>query len=146
MRLTCRSRWYNEQVNALKSLQCRTVVSCVAERHACWRMQVRGQLYVPEVNYIMMLLSIIVVAIFQNTVVLGNAYGTLRPTHPPTLGHPPRTPWLTTEPAAIFKQSSCTQVQNVSLLYAMPGAPLTCFPSLLRTWYLAIRVTRGPST
>ena len=36
---------------------------------------VEGQVYLPEVNYVMMVLTVIVVAIFRTTVVLGNAYG-----------------------------------------------------------------------
>ena len=34
-----------------------------------------GQIYLPEVNYVMMILTVIVVAIFRTTTVLGNAYG-----------------------------------------------------------------------
>ncbi|KAK9835990.1 hypothetical protein WJX81_004040 [Elliptochloris bilobata] len=36
---------------------------------------IEGQIYLPEVNYVMMVLTVIVVAIFRTTVVLGNAYG-----------------------------------------------------------------------
>lgn len=34
-----------------------------------------GSIYIPEVNYIMMVLTVIVVAVFKTTVQLGNAYG-----------------------------------------------------------------------
>lgn len=37
--------------------------------------QVLGSVYIPEVNYIMMVLTVIVVAVFKTTVQLGNAYG-----------------------------------------------------------------------
>ncbi|KAL3152408.1 hypothetical protein ABBQ32_001459 [Trebouxia sp. C0010 RCD-2024] len=37
--------------------------------------KVLGSIYMPEVNYIMMVLTVIVVAIFKTTVQLGNAYG-----------------------------------------------------------------------
>lgn len=37
--------------------------------------QVAGSIYIPEVNYIMMVLTVIVVAVFRTTVQLGNAYG-----------------------------------------------------------------------
>ena len=40
-------------------------------------MQVMGQIFIPEVNYLMMVLTVIVVAIFQTTTQLGNAYGDL---------------------------------------------------------------------
>lgn len=40
-------------------------------------MQVMGQIFIPEVNYLMMVLTVIVVAIFQTTTQLGNAYGKL---------------------------------------------------------------------
>ena len=36
-----------------------------------------GSVYIPEVNYIMMLLTVVVIAIFKTTVQLGNAYGEL---------------------------------------------------------------------
>lgn len=32
-------------------------------------------MYLPEVNYVMMVLTVIVVAIFKTTTILGNAYG-----------------------------------------------------------------------
>ncbi|KAL3139069.1 Potassium transporter [Trebouxia sp. C0010 RCD-2024] len=37
--------------------------------------KVAGSIYIPEVNYIMMVLTVIVVAVFRTTVQLGNAYG-----------------------------------------------------------------------
>ncbi len=36
-----------------------------------------GSVYIPEVNYIMMVLTVVVIAIFKTTVQLGNAYGKL---------------------------------------------------------------------
>ncbi len=36
-----------------------------------------GSVYIPEVNYIMMVLTVVVIAIFKATVQLGNAYGKL---------------------------------------------------------------------
>ena len=38
-------------------------------------MQVEGQIYIPEINWIMMVLTVIVVAVFKTTTQLGNAYG-----------------------------------------------------------------------
>ena len=38
-------------------------------------LQVSGSVYIAEVNYIMMVLTVIVVAVFKTTVQLGNAYG-----------------------------------------------------------------------
>ncbi len=32
-------------------------------------------MYIPEVNYVMMVLTVVVIAIFKTTVQLGNAYG-----------------------------------------------------------------------
>lgn len=46
----------------------------LAAAHACCAMGA-GQIYLPEVNYVMMILTVIVVAIFRTTTVLGNAYG-----------------------------------------------------------------------
>lgn len=40
-------------------------------------MQVVGSVYIPEVNYVMMILTVVVIAIFKTTVQLGNAYGKL---------------------------------------------------------------------
>ena len=40
-------------------------------------LQVLGSVYIPEVNYIMMVLTVVVIAIFKTTVQLGNAYGEL---------------------------------------------------------------------
>ena len=40
-------------------------------------LQVLGSVYIPEVNYIMMVLTVVVIAIFKTTVQLGNAYGKL---------------------------------------------------------------------
>ena len=40
-------------------------------------LQVVGSVYIPEVNYIMMVLTVVVIAIFKTTVQLGNAYGKL---------------------------------------------------------------------
>ncbi|DBA74693.1 TPA: hypothetical protein ACH3X2_009358 [Trebouxia sp. C0005] len=37
--------------------------------------KVLGSVYIPEVNYIMMVLTVVVIAIFKTTVQLGNAYG-----------------------------------------------------------------------
>ncbi|KAL3134375.1 hypothetical protein ABBQ38_006629 [Trebouxia sp. C0009 RCD-2024] len=37
--------------------------------------QVLGSVYIPEVNYVMMVLTVVVIAIFKTTVQLGNAYG-----------------------------------------------------------------------
>ena len=39
------------------------------------RAESAGQVYLPEVNYVMMVLTVIVVAIFKTTTILGNAYG-----------------------------------------------------------------------
>ncbi|KAL3135202.1 Potassium transporter 5 [Trebouxia sp. C0009 RCD-2024] len=36
---------------------------------------VLGSVYIPEVNYVMMVLTVVVIAIFKTTVKLGNAYG-----------------------------------------------------------------------
>ena len=47
-------------------LSCRTWVG----------VQVLGSVYIPEVNYIMMILTVVVVAVFKTTIQLGNAYGT----------------------------------------------------------------------
>ena len=38
-------------------------------------LQVLGSVYIPEVNYIMMILTVVVVAVFKTTIQLGNAYG-----------------------------------------------------------------------
>jgi len=38
---------------------------------------VLGSVYIPEVNYVMMVLTVVVIAIFKTTVQLGNAYGKL---------------------------------------------------------------------
>lgn len=38
-----------------------------------------GQIYLPEVNYVMMVLTVIVVGIFKTTTILGNAYGAHQP-------------------------------------------------------------------
>ena len=38
-------------------------------------MQVEGQIYIPEINWLMMVLTVVVVAIFKTTTQLGNAYG-----------------------------------------------------------------------
>lgn len=38
-------------------------------------LQVMGQIFIPEVNYLMMVLTVVVVAIFKTTTQLGNAYG-----------------------------------------------------------------------
>lgn len=43
--------------------------------HAYVGLQVLGSVYIPEVNYIMMVLTVVVIAIFKTTVQLGNAYG-----------------------------------------------------------------------
>ncbi len=40
-------------------------------------LQVLGSVYIPEVNYIMMVLTVVVIAIFKTTVQLGNPYGKL---------------------------------------------------------------------
>ncbi|DBA83964.1 TPA: Potassium transporter, variant 2 [Trebouxia sp. C0004] len=37
--------------------------------------KVLGSVYIPEVNYVMMVLTVVVIAIFKTTVQLGNAYG-----------------------------------------------------------------------
>ena len=37
-------------------------------------MQVLGSVYIPEVHYIMMVLTVVVIAIFKTTVQLANAY------------------------------------------------------------------------
>lgn len=37
--------------------------------------QVEGQIYIPEANWLMMVLTVIVVAVFKTTTQLGNAYG-----------------------------------------------------------------------
>ncbi|KAL3138070.1 Potassium transporter [Trebouxia sp. C0009 RCD-2024] len=39
--------------------------------------QVLGSVYIPEVNYVMMVLTVVVIAIFKTTVQLGNAYANL---------------------------------------------------------------------
>ena len=44
--------------------------------------QVAGSVYIPEVNYVMMILTVVVIAIFKTTVQLGNAYGERRRTEP----------------------------------------------------------------
>lgn len=36
-------------------------------------------MYIPDVNYVMMVLTVVVIAIFKTTVQLGNAYG--KPMH-----------------------------------------------------------------
>ena len=36
-----------------------------------------GSVYIPEVNYVMMVLTVVVIGIFKTTVQLGNAYGKL---------------------------------------------------------------------
>ena len=46
----------------------------LAAAHACCVLRT-GQIYLPEVNFVMMILTVIVVAIFRTTTVLGNAYG-----------------------------------------------------------------------
>ena len=38
-------------------------------------MQVEGQIYISEANWVMMVLTVVVVAIFKTTTQLGNAYG-----------------------------------------------------------------------
>ena len=38
-------------------------------------LQVLGSIYIPEVNYIMMILTVVVVAVFKDAIQLGNAYG-----------------------------------------------------------------------
>jgi KUP system potassium uptake protein len=38
---------------------------------------IHGQIYIPEVNWIMLVLSLSVTVGFQNTVEIGNAYGTV---------------------------------------------------------------------
>ena len=49
---------------------------CQHNIHDRWGLlQVLGSIYIPEVNYIMMVLTVVVVAVFKTTVQLGNAYG-----------------------------------------------------------------------
>ena len=43
--------------------------------HCSLDVQVAGSVYIPEVNYVMMILTVVVIAIFKTTVQLGNAYG-----------------------------------------------------------------------
>ena len=38
-------------------------------------LQVVGSIYIPEVNYVMMVLTVVTIAIFKTTIQLGNAYG-----------------------------------------------------------------------
>ena len=38
-------------------------------------LQVLGSIYIPEVNYVMMVLTVVTIAIFKTTIQLGNAYG-----------------------------------------------------------------------
>lgn len=40
-------------------------------------LQVTGQVYIPEVNWVMMILTVVVIVIFKNTTKLGLAYGKL---------------------------------------------------------------------
>lgn len=40
-------------------------------------LQAMGSVYIPEVNFIMMILTVIVVAVFKTTTKLGLAYGEL---------------------------------------------------------------------
>ena len=53
------------------------VCTCLTAHTQQWYMvsQVLGSVYIAEVNYIMMVLTVIVVAVFKTTVQLGNAYG-----------------------------------------------------------------------
>lgn len=37
--------------------------------------QVVGSIYISEVNYVMMVLTVVTIAIFKTTIQLGNAYG-----------------------------------------------------------------------
>ena len=38
-------------------------------------MQVEGQIYLPEANFVIRVLTVVAVAVFETTVQLGNAFG-----------------------------------------------------------------------
>ena len=53
------------------------VKQCCSQADAASDVQHAGQLYIPVMNYVLMVLCIIVVATFQSSARLGRAYGAL---------------------------------------------------------------------